>query len=305
LNIAGTQPNRLPTPEELGIPSRISEADILSKIGQVPGTTAADVLATASGGLEASIAQEQGQAALAAGETKAQTTAERYGSAGLFFSGAMVSAEGAVRAEALSKKLNIDAGLAKFIVQRQEQGDKETAQRIKDYVKDAVSANKEARTEAISALGSLGYVVMNGQIIQKPSEIRAEAAAERATAAEELAIAREERAMRAEERAVASEARTQARFETWVQQQQLGATATERLRTELSGEFSNISGVLSQDSSFGADGYVVPQTYLQARSIFSSKYPDKVGLFDQTFSYKLNPSVRDNLGIGKVPVFNF
>lgn len=301
-----SSPSRLPTADELGIPKRLTESDILSRIPQQPGTSAQDVLNTASGGLTASIAQEQGSAALAAGETKAQTTAEKFGSAGLYFSGARVSAEGAVRAEALSNKLKIDAGLAKFIVQRQEQGDKETATKITQIVKDAVSNNDKSRTEAISALGGLGYVVMpDGTIVQKPSEARAAEDQRFQQEGQIRAEAREERAMNAADRAVASETRAQARFETWVNEQKLGATATERLRVELSGQFSQISNVLSQDSVIGRDGYLNPQSYLQARTIFSSKYPDKVGLFDQTFSYKLNPNDRDRLGIGKVPVFNF
>ena len=57
LNTAGNQPNRLPTADELGIPKVRTSQDILKEIGTVPGTTAQDVLNTASGGLTASIAQ--------------------------------------------------------------------------------------------------------------------------------------------------------------------------------------------------------------------------------------------------------
>lgn len=183
LNVAGNQPNRFPTADELGIPKVRTSEDIMKDIGTIRGTTAEDVLATARGGLEASAAQREGAEALAAGEIAATAKAEQFGSRGLYFSGARVSAEGAERATALSKKLAIDEGLARFIIQQQEQGDKETASRIEEIVKDAVSNDKAARSEAITALSALGYVVMpSGQIIQKPSEIRAREAEARAAA---------------------------------------------------------------------------------------------------------------------------
>ena len=64
-NLQSPEPQRLPTAEELGIPKRTTEADILSRIPQQRGTTAEDVLATARGGLEAGITQRKGEEALA------------------------------------------------------------------------------------------------------------------------------------------------------------------------------------------------------------------------------------------------
>ena len=180
---ATPQPTRMPTAEELGIPKPLSAQDVLSQIGTIPGTTPEQVLGTPIGGLTYQVAQRKGEEALAAGETAAIAKAEQFGTAGLYFSGARISAEGAERARALSEKMNIDESLAKFIIQQQEAGDKETAQRIQDIVEDAVGANKQARTEAISALGALGYVVMpDGSIILKPSEMRAQEAEARAAA---------------------------------------------------------------------------------------------------------------------------
>lgn len=221
------QPQRLPTADELGIPKRTTEADILSRIPQQRGTTAEDVLATARGGLEAGIAQRRGVETLAAGEAAAAGKAEQFGARGLFFSGARVSAEGAARATALSKKMSIDEGLARFIIQQQEQGDKETANRIKDIVNDAVRGNEKDRSEAITALSGLGYVVMpNGQIVQKPSEARAGEAAIRAEEAGIRAEGREERAIRGEQRAIEAAERSEIRFQEFIKATRAGLKST-------------------------------------------------------------------------------
>ena len=221
------QPQRMPTAEELWVPKRKTEADFLAQIGQVPGTTATDVLATARGGLEVGIAQRRGGEALAAGETAAASKAEQFGARGLFFSGARVSAEGAARASALSKKMGIDESLTRFIIQQQEAGDKETAQRIKDIVSDAVKGNDKERSEAITALSGRGYVVMpNGQIVQKPSEARAEESALRAEESGLRAEAREERAIRGEQRAVEAAERSEIRFQEFVKNARAGLKST-------------------------------------------------------------------------------
>ena len=51
LATAGSQPQRMPTAEELGIPKPITAQDVLSQIGTVPGTTPEQVLGTPLGGL--------------------------------------------------------------------------------------------------------------------------------------------------------------------------------------------------------------------------------------------------------------
>lgn len=278
------QPQRLPTAEELGIPKRISEADVLAQIGQVPGTSATDVLATARGGLEAQIAARKGQEAITAGEAGAQAKAEQFGSRGLFFSGARISAEGAVRATAMSKKMGIDESLTRFIIQQQEAGDKATAQRIKDIVNDAVRGNEKARSEAITALSGLGYVVMpSGQIVLKPSETRATETEARAIRGAEI---REENLQLAKERLILAKQKAQL-----VGQFLSGQLADKTYDDIILGARQDIQ------KSVGADRFIDPGVFLNYRNEIKKSMPGKLDDFDKEFVPRLSQKERDRLGV--------
>ena len=284
------QPSRTLTANELGIPKALTAQDVLSQIGTIPGTTAESVLATPRGSLEAQIAQRTGAEAIAAGEAGATAKAEQFGARGLYFSGARISAEGAVRATALAKKMGIDESLTKFIIQQQESGDKEIAQRVKDIVTDAVGKNKQARSEAITALRGLGYEVLpNGQIVLRPSEARAEAADIRA----------EEQAQFSRQIQTANYQLAQERLVLAKQKAQiLGQFLTGQLADQTYDDFViDARKEFNDPKNIGMDTKVSPYVFIKWRDLVKKSMPAKLDDFDKEFVPKLSKQEQDRLGV--------
>lgn len=166
-----------------------------------------------TGGATFPLEQEASQAQKAATELKAQRDKEEFisnlASRGLIFSGRKETGLKTIEADKLSDLLGIDRKFALLVAQGLE-----TA--AQDIAKEAQKGNEDA----ISTLDKLGYILADGTLVRKPSEVRAEAAAERSASSEERAIRSAERAeerlelsQEAAQRAEESASRAAERFE--------------------------------------------------------------------------------------------
>lgn len=163
--------------------------------GELPTTeeVAGEALERFTGGTEFAFAQEEAQAGKAAvrltAERETQSFIKSIASRGLFFSGARKEGVSTIEVDKLASLLGIDRKFAKIVAT----GLQNSAQ---DLVKEAKAELKTGRDDAKQALGQLGFVLTpEGQLVQKPTEVRAEAAAVRA---EEAGVRAETSAERAE-----------------------------------------------------------------------------------------------------------
>jgi hypothetical protein len=131
--------------------------------------------------------QEKLAADKAATELNAQREKENFitdiASRGLIFSGKKTEGLKTIEADKLSKLLGIDRNYAILVAQGLESASQQIA-------KEAQKGNEDA----ISTLDKLGYILVDGTLVRKPSEVRADEAAARSAASEERAIASAERA---------------------------------------------------------------------------------------------------------------
>jgi len=149
------------------------------------------------------------------------------------------------------------------------------------------AAINKARSNAEKTLSSLGYVQLpDGTILQKPSDLRAEKAAERAETRLTLA---EQAGQRAEQ----SLALALARFE-----QTGGGTATERA-DRLYDEVSRSALQEFERTKGTKDNYYNPDVYMSFRNQLQTQAPSKIDDFDKTYALKLNPLDAIRLGINQ------
>ena len=150
--------------------------------------------------------QEQLAANKAEAELNAQREKESFitdiASRGLIFSGKKTEGLKTIEADKLSKLLGIDRNYAILVAQGLESASQQIA-------KEAQKGNEDA----ISTLEKLGYILVDGQLIQKPSEARAEESAARSAAAEERAETRLDLSLESAQRAEEAAARSAANFE--------------------------------------------------------------------------------------------
>ena len=135
---------------------------------------------------------------------------------------------------------------------------------MQQYQEAVAKAEEKAQKNVVSALDKLGYVVVGGQIIRKPSEARAEEAGvraeERLTLAEAAGARAEAAAAKSGERLTASEEKQAA----------IPVIESSLLRSK------------------GTDGFVDPKSYLSERM----KSPFSGSDFDARFSHLLSPEER-------------
>lgn len=139
-------------------------------------------------------------------QAKKEKLIANLASRGLIFSGQKQTGLNSLDADELSKALGVDRKFALLLAQ----GLDTSAQKI---VKEA----QKGSSDAAAALGALGYVLTpDGQLIQKPSETRAEQSAELSEKRFEQQTARNEvsdaRAIRAEQRSIEENNRAAAAF---------------------------------------------------------------------------------------------
>jgi hypothetical protein len=150
--------------------------------------------------------QEQLAANKAATELNAQREKESFitdiASRGLIFSGKKTVGLNTIEADKLSKLLGIDRNYALLVAQGLESASQQIA-------KEAQKGNEDA----ISTLDKLGYILVDGGLVRKPSEVRAEESARRSSEAEERADIRLDLSLASAQRAEESAARSAQRFE--------------------------------------------------------------------------------------------
>ena len=150
--------------------------------------------------------QEQLAANKAATELNAQREKESFitdiASRGLIFSGKKTVGLNTIEADKLSKLLGIDRNYALLVAQGLESASQQIA-------KEAQKGNEDA----ISTLDKLGYILVDGTLVRKPSEVRADESARRASEAEERADIRLDLSLASAQRAEESAARSAQRFE--------------------------------------------------------------------------------------------
>ena len=172
-----------------------------------------DVTSTAAFPLQQETVQAQKEALQIQSQARKERLLADLASRGLAFSGQAQKGLNTLDADVLSKELGIDRKFALLIAN----GLDTSAQKM---VKEAQKGSQDAA----SALGALGYVLTpDGQLIQKPSDLRAEQSAQRAD--QNLALSEQrfaqqqdrnavadERALRAEQRSIEAANRAAAAF---------------------------------------------------------------------------------------------
>ena len=190
------------------------------------------------------------------------------------------------------------------------------AEGLQKSSQEIVKQAKKGSEDAISALDKLGFVLVEGQLIQKPSEARAEEAAlraaeasKRAEVSQELSIlsaeraARgEERAIGAEERAIGAEQRAEARFQKEMSEDGLfSKTEKQALRYD---EVKRLA-VTDLMTNMGEDGFGDPNIFIKYRQQIMNETPAYIDDFDKAFASLLNPLDAVSLGINQSDVDPF
>lgn len=252
----------------------------------------------------------------AASDTK--KTIESFGSRGLFFSGMREEAVNSIVDALASSKLGVDRDVAQKLLEQGQATKEEFIKIASDIAKDAQAGNKQA----LDILEKQGLTIgLDGKTLVPTLAAKN---AERAERSAELAVQKEDRiakqadesarianerlrlaednAARADARLALSEAadaRAQVKLDKLINDQALGASASERLRNELKPIFAEASAGFAAVADPDT-GYVTPEIYLRARAEFINSYPDKAGLFDNTYAPQfLKQEDRTKLGIEK------
>jgi len=149
--------------------------------------------------------QEQLSADKATVELQAQREKEDFitnlASRGLIFSGKKKAGLRTIEADKLSKLLGIDRNYALLV-----------AQGLESAAQDIAKQAQQGNEDAVKTLDKLGYILVNGTLVQKPSEARAEEAAARSAAAEERADIRLGLSLESAQRAEESARRAEEKF---------------------------------------------------------------------------------------------
>lgn len=149
------------------------------------------------------------------------------------------------------------------------------------------AAINKAKNNTTKTLSDLGYVQLpDGTILQKPSDLRAEQAAQRADARLTLAEEAGQRAQKSLELAIA-------RFN-----EQGGGTTTERA-DRLYDEVSRSALQEFERTKGTQDNYYNPEVYMNYRNQLQKEAPTKIDDFDKSFALKLNPVDAIRLGINQ------
>lgn len=278
----------------LGLPEVPSESALLTKAFEQPEFKLfgeRQALAKTTAETEAEVAKTELERKF--GESKAELE-ESLGKRGLFMSGIRTKGVQQLIESLGASKLEVDRKTATKLLEQ----NLDLRAKVIDAVADVVKEAQAGRREAIQQLNTAGFAVVGNKLVPTLAERKAQAGEERATRAE----------LRAEAAAGRSEARLQLaqeaadranqRLEIYLQQQQLGASAPERLRKQLQPVFSDASQIFV--ANVGQDGFVDPKLYLRLRAKFISTYPDKANLFDDTMAPQfLSQQSRTTLGIKK------
>lgn len=260
-------------------------------------------------GIESRAAEERAKLEqTAASDTK--KTIESFGSRGLFFSGMREGAVDDIVTNLASSKLGVDRDVALKLLEQGQATKEEFIKIAGDIAKKAQEGNKQA----LEILKDQGLTIgLDGKLTptlaarsMELSAQREERVAKQADEAARIAVERlrlaEDSAARADARLALSEAadqRAQIKLDRLIQDQALGATASERLRNTLKPIFSNTAINFSANAN-ATTGYVDSNYYLRMRAKFIDEYPDKVGLFDNAFAPQfLSQEDRTKLGIEK------
>ena len=247
-----------------------------------------------------------------------EKTIQSFGSRGLFFSGMREDAVNDIVDSLAASKLGVDREVAQKLLEQGQATKEEFIKIAGDIAKKAQEGNKQA----LDILEDQGLTIgLDGKTLVPTLAAKN---AERAERTAELAVQREDRiakqadenarianerlrlaednATRADARLALSEAadqRAQVKLDKLIKDQSLGASASERLRNELKPVFSEASDGFASVAD-QTTGYVSRDIYLRARAQFINAYPDKVGLFDNTYAPQfLSQQDRTALGIEK------
>lgn len=305
---AGAIPARGATQSELDLYNKQSQPDLSSIQGSAMATlealgltkvpTAAELAEKALSSDEFKLIQERlglkttaSQAEVEAKKAQLESEFEadkatlenKLAANGLAFSGIRATQVKALIDNLAASKLDLDRKLASSLLDANLDLKESMLKAATEVIKDA----QEGRKEALNALKDIGLTVIGNQVVPT-------LAAQRETRAQEADIRSQQRLDLAEQ----ANERAEQRLEIFMKQQELGSSASERLRNELKPIFSDASTKFSEN--VGSDGFVDPKLYLQLRQTFINTYPDKANLFDDTFAPQfLSQQSRTDLGIKK------
>ena len=303
--VPGTEPPKLPTASELGIPEAPNLQSILA--GQKPFSIE-EFMKTPAARLKLDELGAQKEGIDILSQQKQKQTREEFGRRGLFFSGMREGEERGIQEAALADKLGVDRKVAGYMIDAIADAQKASIDAVEKLVKDAQTNRKDA----IDRLEKIGYTVLpDGTIAPTLEKQKFASQQEQLDINNELNQAKLELSQAKSEAAMANATQrieiAQANLElsearlALAQSRASGGTVTEQKAALTRAAIAKATPALLESKRGGE--FIDGNEYLRLRNDFAATVGSPA-IFDATFAPMLSPADRAKYGVGRAAGIN-